>query len=356
MLKDFFIHMCIVITFLFVAGALFKNHTNQDSMRRKLIHGVLSGLLGSALMLFSIQITPTIIMDLRHIAILISAFYGGFTASIISAIIICTSRILFFDGSIETSIVTTTMMVSIAIVAPVIKKKIGKTDITKWSAMGLYGLLTITIGFLYLLGFTSRTYQLLFNYWIITTIAGLIIFFLAQYINQSNQLFNQMKLESKIDYLTGLNNVRQFDRTLNDYIKKAQVKNQKVSLIMLDIDHFKKVNDTYGHPAGDEVLRQLGAIIMSCSCSNNLVSRNGGEEFSVLLQDCPYEKAIQIAEHIRQAVEKHTFILPNRKEIKVTVSLGVSTYLETTDDSEEFINQADEVLYQAKRTGRNKVN
>ena len=117
----------------------------------------------------------------------------------------------------------------------------------------------------------------------------------------------------------------------------------------------KKVNDTYGHQAGDEVLRQLGGLLISCSRPSDIVSRNGGEEFSLLLKNCSYSQALEIAERLRGIVENHRFSLPNGKELKITISLGASTYLETTQCLEEFIKQADDTLYKAKRTGRNKV-
>ncbi|WP_462413566.1 GGDEF domain-containing protein [Neobacillus sp. Marseille-QA0830] len=355
MFKDLFIHACIVITFLFVGGSLFKSNPKINTIRQKFKLGVLSGILGSVLMIFSIQITPAIIMDLRHIAVLLAAYFGGFTTAIISVIIISISRVVFFNGTVSTYMVTISIMFSIAIVSALITKKFKGTDFIKWTLMGTYSLAAFTLGFLYLLGFSRHVYNLLFNYWLVTTIAGILVFFLAAYIVQSNTMFNEMKLQSKIDFLTGLNNVRQFDLALNESIKKAHDQNEKLSLLLIDIDHFKKVNDTHGHQAGDEVLRQLGAILSSCSRSQDLVSRNGGEEFTVLLRNCHYLQALEAAERIRTAVEKHPFILPNGDAIKVTASIGVSTYLETTQSSYEFIKQADDSLYNAKKTGRNKV-
>ena len=355
MLKDFFIHSSFVITFLFIGGSLFKKNPNMDTTLQKLKLGALAGILGSVLMAFSIQITPVIMMDLRHIAILLSAFYGGFVPAFVAAILINISRLVFFDGSMETFLVTVLIMFIIGALASLVQQKLKGTDFFKWTVMGLISLLTISFGLLYLMGFSTQAFQILVNYWVISTIAGILVYFLAGYIVQSNQLFMQLKTQSTTDFLTGLNNVRQFDSSLNESAKNAQEFNEKLSLLLIDIDHFKKVNDTYGHQAGDEVLRQLGGLLVGCSRPGDIVSRNGGEEFSLLLKKCPYSHALDIAERIRAIVENHRFTLPNGKQISLTISLGASTYLETTQCLEEFIKQADDTLYKSKRTGRNKV-
>jgi diguanylate cyclase len=353
--KDLFIHSCIVITFLFISGSLFKSNPNVDSSLQKLKLGILAGSLGSVLMFFSIQITPVIMMDLRHIAILLSAFYGGFVPAIVSASIINVSRLVFFEGSIESFLVTVIIMFLIGAFASLIQSKLLGSDFLKWTVMGVISLITISSGLLYLMGYSNEVVNILVNYWAITSIAGILVFFLGRYIVQSNQMYMQLETQSATDFLTGLNNVRQFDTSLNESIKIAQDLGEELSLIVIDIDHFKKVNDTYGHQAGDEVLRQLGGLLVSCARPNDLVSRNGGEEFSLLLQKCSYSQALETAERLRAIVENHRFILPSGKEIKITISLGASTYLETTQFLDEFIKQADDTLYKSKRTGRNKV-
>ena len=124
MLKDFFIHASFVITFLFIGGSLFKSNPEIDTTLQKLKLGALAGILGSVLMAFSIQITPVIMMDLRHIAILLSAFYGGFVPAFVAATIINISRLVFFDGSLETFLVTVLIMFIIAGFAALVQKKV----------------------------------------------------------------------------------------------------------------------------------------------------------------------------------------------------------------------------------------
>jgi diguanylate cyclase len=125
---------------------------------------------------------------------------------------------------------------------------------------------------------------------------------------------------------------------------------------MIDIDFFKRVNDTYGHSAGDMVLKQLSGILISSCRSFDIVSRKGGEEFTVILLDCNYEHAFEIAERIRKNVEDYYFIIDDSKKVSITISIGVSSYPSRTDNSNELLHEADNALYSAKRNGRNQVN
>ncbi|HEY9161074.1 MAG TPA: GGDEF domain-containing protein [Methylomusa anaerophila] len=164
-----------------------------------------------------------------------------------------------------------------------------------------------------------------------------------------------MKDDAKKDFLTGLNNVRQFDTLLNKAINEANERNENLSFLFIDVDFFKKVNDTYGHTEGDLVLKQLGDIIKNTCRSFDIVSRNGGEEFSAILLDCPLDRAVKVAERVRNNIEHHGFILSTGQEIKMTVSIGVSSYPEDTLDADKLVEYSDIALYNAKREGRNNV-
>jgi diguanylate cyclase len=354
MLRDLFVHVCIVVTFLFITGSILRNNSYFNNFRNKLVLGLTAGILGSTLMFLSIKVTPSIIIDFRYMAILYSALYGGVISTMISTAIIILCRIILLSGTTSSYIVSTVMMFSIAVLSIYVGKS-RLSDFKKWTYMNLLGLVTHSLGFLYLLGFSNQTYTLLFDLWLIAVIAGCLIFYVANFIVQSNRAFREMKVQSKTDFLTGLNNVRQFDFSLNILAQKAKEHNEQLSLLFIDVDHFKKINDTYGHLAGDEVLRQLGIILSSCSRSFDIVSRNGGEEFSLLLLHCPHIQAIEIGERIRHVVEKNSFRLPDNKKINLTISIGVSTFLETTQSPDELLKQADDALYKAKKTGRNRV-
>ncbi|WP_278280578.1 GGDEF domain-containing protein [Tepidibacter formicigenes] len=163
------------------------------------------------------------------------------------------------------------------------------------------------------------------------------------------------KEQSIKDFLTGLNNVREFDLVLNKLINKVKEDKEKLSILIIDIDYFKKVNDTHGHQNGNLVLQELGRILCRSCRTGDIISRIGGEEFSILLPNCSYYQALEVGERIRRDIQNHKFILLDNANINVTVSIGVATYPDTVGNLDELVMKADEALYKAKQTGRNKV-
>jgi len=156
------------------------------------------------------------------------------------------------------------------------------------------------------------------------------------------------------DSLTGLFNRRHFFETGDSELKRHTRHKRPVSVIIADADYFKKVNDTCGHQAGDEVLKAISSIIMNSIRSEDTAARIGGEEFAVLLPETSIEKALVIAERIREKIsmaETETHSGP----VSITLSLGVAEYNYAEDDIFTLINCADKALYTAKRNGRNRV-
>ena len=140
-------------------------------------------------------------------------------------------------------------------------------------------------------------------------------------------------------------------------VGRAKRYSRALSVIMIDVDHFKKFNDTYGHPKGDEVLRGLAKILKSAVRTSDIVARYGGEEFVILLPETEEAKALILAERIRKDVELTNLTIDkNEPPERVTISLGVSTVDEKVIEYQELIEKADKALYQAKEKGRNRVN
>lgn len=157
------------------------------------------------------------------------------------------------------------------------------------------------------------------------------------------------------DDLTGLYNRRYFDRHLNVLLSKAQEQERNLAVMILDIDHFKSVNDTYGHDVGDVVLKEFSARMKRNIRGVDLACRFGGEEFVVLMPDTDVVNAELVAERVRQAVGEKTFEINGQRPLTVTVSVGVSFNESLADTSESLIKRADLALYRAKREGRNRV-
>lgn len=156
------------------------------------------------------------------------------------------------------------------------------------------------------------------------------------------------------DPLTGLPNRRALRAGMTRELDHARRRGAPLSLILLDLDHFKAVNDEYGHLAGDLVLRQVGKILQSQVRSTDMAGRHGGEEFAVLLPDTGHDAALGTAERVRSALS-HTPIEFQGHTVRVTASLGVVTYPEHGLTSEELVRRADVALYAAKRAGRDRV-
>lgn len=157
------------------------------------------------------------------------------------------------------------------------------------------------------------------------------------------------------DALTGLTNRRVFDGRLCAEVDRAGRYQHPLSVLMLDIDHFKRVNDTYGHPAGDAVLQGLAGLLVKQVRTVDLAARHGGEEFVVLLPETDGGRAKGVGERIRKAVAGTPFLLPDGKEIPVTVSIGVACYPACGGSAPELFERADQALYIAKQAGRNRV-
>lgn len=159
---------------------------------------------------------------------------------------------------------------------------------------------------------------------------------------------------ASMDGLTGLSNRRTFDERLTIEAARCTRYQNRYSMLMLDVDHFKQVNDAYGHPAGDAVLRFLAGLLRSqVRTTVDMVARFGGEEFVILLPETDKAGAYCVAERIRRAMENSRIPLPNGEYISVTVSIGVCGHPDCGNSSSDIIANADKVLYRAKQEGRN---
>ena len=172
---------------------------------------------------------------------------------------------------------------------------------------------------------------------------------------KTSYLFSGIEFLSVTDGLTGLSNRRQFDYSINREFNKSRKYPSDLCFAILDIDHFKSFNDTYGHQAGDAVLRQVAQTIKRNVRATDIVCRYGGEEMSVILTNTDKEDALFNAKRVRKAVAERMFKLNATQEKHVTISVGVSTYPMDGETNQELIQVADDGLYYAKEHGRNQV-
>lgn len=169
------------------------------------------------------------------------------------------------------------------------------------------------------------------------------------------QRFSSIKNIALYDTLTNLYNRRYFDERLGLVTQKSFYEGVALSLVMIDIDHFKKVNETFGHTEGDKVLREVAGLLRNSVRKKDTVARYGGEEFILILPEAGLEESSMIAERIRRLVESTPFEV-NRAHMNLTVSLGISNFpSHRARSKEELVKMADQALYDAKRGGRNRV-
>lgn len=172
-----------------------------------------------------------------------------------------------------------------------------------------------------------------------------------------SQLYLKTKELAITDELTGLNNRRHFLRMLQIEWRRAIRFNQPLSLLMVDVDHFKRVNDRYGHLNGDQVLKKMAQLLMGHVREVDTVARFGGEEFVIILTDTPYHDALMVAEKLRRITEEKSRFICDQLgiDLQLSVSIGVSNYPRCGDSADELLNTADIALYDAKNKGRNRV-
>ncbi|WP_277586908.1 diguanylate cyclase [Psychrobacillus antarcticus] len=353
MLIDFIINFCILFTFAILIYIPFQNRLNvyiPSTRYNPIIVGILSGLTGCLLMLTSINISDLVILDGRMAVIALSGVLGGPLAPILSGTIIGVFRIFMYGYSTSALIAgSTTIIAGLVIGIWSWKKRMTFQNVSSYFG---YSIVQTSIVLGILGNWKLEGWLAIISFILYSILSFSIIFVVLKQLNNLFEKIKQIEEISVTDYLTGLNNNRKFQ----EYTQNLLSKNEVFSLLLLDIDFFKKVNDTYGHPVGDEVLKELALRIKDTSKPfRGIVSRNGGEEFSVLLSDTTDEKSLEIANLIRQAIEKKHFQISSGEKLQITISGGISTFPQNAVTFHELYKLADEALYLAKTSGRNKV-
>lgn len=174
---------------------------------------------------------------------------------------------------------------------------------------------------------------------------------LASDVNYGRKMFKEL---SETDEMTKLLNKRSFSPLFNKASEIALKYGQHLSVMMIDADNLKHINDNHGHKAGDKLIHMVANTIKDCLRASDVICRYGGDEFVALLPQLPAERAVEAGERLRSAVENTTFDVDGNK-VSTTVSIGVATFPDDVADADELLDSADEALYESKKTGRNNV-
>ncbi|WP_158310177.1 GGDEF domain-containing protein [Desulfosporosinus acidiphilus] len=368
MISDLFINFTILASLIVFGNQIYRevdSRVTSKFLKEVIIAGTLAGIIGSVLIVYSSQTIKGFLIDFSNIAIIISGIYFSLPTAILASIIIYGVKILTLPvhefGYLGHFITGLSVAVGCGV--------IGKLKIERWKKWVLecFWVCFVFVANLIItplpplpakLAHSTNEPNLILMIVIYcsgTILVCSIVFYLMDYIILTNHRYMEIKEAALKDSLTGLNNIREFDRLLNNALEHSKEKNENLSMLFLDVDYFKRINDTYGHPVGDKILKEISSLLQENSRPGDVISRNGGEEFSIILLNCSLQQAVNVAERIRTCVAQYDFIIDSDETIHVTVSIGISSFPETTNQVDQLVRLSDRALYEAKNNGRNKV-
>jgi diguanylate cyclase (GGDEF)-like protein len=262
-----------------------------------------------------------------------------------------------FNNILDNNIIKRTSSFTTWLIAVLLGILIGIFTLNSNTAFASLSLFGATLGGYWLIALILMDYS---NLWIDTTFTSLalvltfIVSYVIKYKNKSKDFDYTYKLATT-DSMTGLYNHRFFQEQMTLQIENAKRYNGKFSLILIDIDFFKKFNDTYGHQAGDAVLKQVAELLKKSVRTSDIVARYGGEEMAIILPNNDFDHAVIAADKICKKIASTPFQLNAKVTTNVTISLGVSTFPDNGETPQELIEYSDKGLYAAKESGRNQV-
>jgi diguanylate cyclase len=357
-----FINIMVMIAFTAVMGEILKYSILNSSLNKKsrtysvkarfLITAVLV-IESITLMHFSIPIDSRFSIDFRLIPIIIIAMYVGMMPAVIAATVLLIIRVGVHGFSVQMGYTFFAMIIIAVVCGAIAKLKIAFPRKSLYIFICVS--LVINIATLVLSKSISMSVKAVPYLTIITLLLYISIYKGINYISSTNNTLIRLKEEANRDFLTGLYNSRFYNIALEDLSNLLREKEEIFSLIYVDIDNFKDINDKYGHGAGDYVIKEISLILSKACRKYDVVSRIGGDEFTALLPNCPEEKASEVAERIRKIINTHKFTVKNGQIITITASIGVKSCTNSKKSIEEIKEEVDKALYRAKRCGRNTV-
>ncbi|MET3207299.1 UNVERIFIED_CONTAM: diguanylate cyclase [Paenibacillus sp. PvR008] len=353
MLKELVDNFALLTSFLFFGNLFFRKYeryVKKHVWLYRVINGLMLGMFGILLMMTGVWGRGDIMVDLRQLAIIISVYMGGAVSGLLTTLIISLYRIFITGGLTDVSLIATiNAILTLSITLPLVRKK--SLPLVKWMSAVL-GSATVSVSSVFFLVEHPHLQAIIF-FAIVLILGGLFTYFMIHHIKKTERAIQLLEEAANRDHLTGLYSLRAFDTMFEESFHSSRTTKHPFGVVLLDIDYFKNINDTYGHLNGDTVLSQLGALLTRESTVRAYPSRKGGEEFAILIGNCNSQKAATFAEKIRQAVEHYPFRLNDGSVISLTVSIGAGSFPDIA--SEHLMEKVDAALYKAKRSGRNRV-
>ncbi|WP_314590803.1 GGDEF domain-containing protein [Paenibacillus terrigena] len=355
----------LLAAFIVTYSLLFKKismvYIARSPKRYRVLFGLSGGILASITVLLSV-LTITNIDDFHFIDaltiglqtyfIFISLYGGGVVSGIITLTCITAMRWLVDPNVRMTEELSCMDMVAFAITW------IGlRLDLERHWRWALISTTTILLqsGFFIMKGMDLGELLLYIGSMLFVAV---VMYFIMHYVIQSLEMYVYFQRNAMQDFLTKLDNLRSLHLKITRLVKRMKDTNRDYTVMIADIDYFKSINDTYGHAAGDEVLRQFSKLLSEYCPKKDILARMGGEEFCLILSS-GIEDSEKLANHIREAVAGHLFSLPTQQSAFITVSFGLAgcnrDRVHTVNDMHEVMADADRALYAAKTAGRNRV-
>ncbi|SMC92182.1 diguanylate cyclase [Fulvimarina manganoxydans] len=348
-----FIHGLGILSIIAIAFGTFERLPLSD-FGRSVLEGALFGIGAIAAMLAPAQLADGVLVDLRSIIVGLGAAFAGWPGAIISMIFAAGSR-LWLGG--PTAIAGALGIAYAAVAGVVWAKHIrrpGRTPITQFLLFGL--ILSAHIVFLY--SVPTLPSAKVTELWLFFSVASMLAAVTLGTLMCRERHFmlreRMLREESATDALTGLLNRRAFDKIMDQRMAEEALGRRSFSLLIVDADHFKMLNDTFGHMAGDDALRALSKALSANLRHEDVAARLGGEEFGVILRTARRDDAIRMAEKIRIRIAGEG-IQQNGQLIRFTVSIGVACSCDSEANAGTLFEMADRALYRAKQSGRNRV-
>ncbi|WP_214744510.1 GGDEF domain-containing protein [Exiguobacterium sp. s189] len=341
------LNACVAFTGFYIISKIYHSSLFNSQRLRSFVIGLLGGALGLFLMYNAVEANDTVRVDLRHLPLVLLAFYGARMPLFIATLVIASTRFLF--GMTEQAFIAfiATFVVSVGMlwIHRLLRERLFMQSIF----LNVWALFVISIAVYINMGWNTAYVSLVLTIWMVGMLVGLLSSILSIDLEKTTRRALEYKRSAERDHLTGLFNRRVWDR----YTASLGEDDRTYNILALDIDHFKHVNDTYGHGNGDLVLQQFADILKMETRAHDTVARIGGEEFVILMYDLTPEKVDKVANRIRERVATETFYLNDFPPIQITTSVGVAHG--TALPIKRMVDLADSALYQAKSDGRNQV-
>ncbi|EDN7850442.1 diguanylate cyclase [Listeria monocytogenes] len=319
--------------------------------------GIYYGLLGVYFIIRGLPVTDSGIYTdmLLNILIVLHLFSSAGPATI--ALLLIVSGKLFLGDALFANLIYVFLIIGFHFVC----MEVAKLRLSSVQKVVLVKLSAIPLMLFYLhqkihLAYTMNDLPVWILYFLVSFFITFIIVSAAYYIDTSNKLIYDLQQSTILDPLTGLTNFRHFENAFDAAFNHATLKKSNLSVIIIDIDYFKRVNDTYGHLVGNGVLSAFSQMLLKISFPpNTVISRIGGEEFAIILPNINVSETEHLAEKIRRKVEKIDVPIVASGSV-ITISAGIANYDgRNYPSANELLNAADQALYNAKRNGRNQV-